>query len=107
MCGIVGIIDPSGAPIDRALLGRMTDRLTPRGPDGEGFWAAPGVGLGHRRLSVVDLTEAAAQPMTSRNGQIRLVFNGEIYNHPELRAELTACGHTFTSRADSEVIVHG
>ncbi len=107
MCGIVGLIDPSGGPVDRDALARMTAALTPRGPDGEGFWHGPGVGLGHRRLAVIDLSHAADQPMGNEDGSVQVVFNGEIYNFADLRAELLGHGHTFKSRSDTEVIVHG
>jgi asparagine synthase (glutamine-hydrolysing) len=107
MCGIAGLIDPSGAPIDRAVLERMTRALAPRGPDAEGLWVAPGVGLGHRRLKIIDLSEAAAQPMGNEDGTVQVVYNGEIYNFADLRAELRARGHRFRSRSDTEVLVHG
>jgi asparagine synthase (glutamine-hydrolysing) len=107
VCGIAGLIDPSGAPVDRAILERMTRALTHRGPDSEGFFAAGGIGLGHRRLKVIDLSDAAAQPMANEDGTVRLVFNGEIYNFADLRAELLGRGHRFRSRSDSEVLVHG
>jgi asparagine synthase (glutamine-hydrolysing) len=107
MCGIAGLLDPSGAPVDKDLLLKMVATLAPRGPDGEGIWLAPGVGLGHRRLSVIDLSEAASQPMGSEDGLVQVVFNGEIYNFQELRDELCAAGYRFRSRSDTEVLVHG
>jgi len=107
MCGIAGLVDSSGAPVDGELLRRMTRALAPRGPDGEGFWTAGGVGLGHRRLKVIDLSEAADQPMGNEDGRIQVVFNGEIYNFAALRAELADRGHIFRSRSDTEVVVHG
>jgi asparagine synthase (glutamine-hydrolysing) len=107
MCGIAGLLDPTGAPVDRAVLAAMTGALSRRGPDGEGFWYGRGVGLGHRRLKVIDLSDAAAQPMSNEDGAVQVVFNGEIYNFPDLRAELQGHGHTFRSRSDTEVIVHG
>lgn len=85
----------------------MTRAVTSRGPDAAGFWMAPGVGLGHRRLKIIDLSEAAAQPMGNEDGSVQIVFNGEIYNFADLRAELLAHGHTFRSRSDTEAIVHG
>jgi len=87
MCGIAGFVGPG----DRPILKRMTDAIRHRGPDAEGHWVdeAAGVFLGHRRLSIVDLS-GGAQPMWTRNGRIGVVFNGEIYNHEELRAELRA-----------------
>ena len=107
MCGIAGIVDPTGAPVDRGALGRMVKALTPRGPDAEGVWTAPGVGLGHRRLKVIDLSEAAAQPMANDAGTVQVVFNGEIYNFQDLRAELIGAGYRFRSRSDTEVLIHG
>jgi len=85
----------------------MTRALAPRGPDGEGFWAAPGVGLGHRRLSVIDLSAAGTQPMGGEDDAVQVTFNGEIYNFGPLCDELTAAGHRFRSRSDTEVLVHG
>jgi len=89
MCGF-GV--ECGAP-DRAVLERMGDALAPRGPDGHGLWIDGRVGMVHRRLAVIDLSEAGAQPM--RDGELTIVFNGCIYNHHELRAELRALGHSF------------
>ena len=107
MCGIAGLVDPTGGPIDPDWIVRMTRTLAPRGPDGEGFWRAPGVALGHRRLAVIDLTHAAAQPLGNEDGSVQVVFNGEIYNFRELRAELQGSGHVFRSSGDTEVLVHG
>jgi asparagine synthase (glutamine-hydrolysing) len=107
MCGIAGLIDPTWASLDPAWIADMTSALTPRGPDGEGFWRAPGVALGHRRLAVIDLTDAAAQPLGNEDGSVQVVFNGEIYNFAELRAELAGHGHVFRSHGDTEVLVHG
>ena len=106
MCGIAGIVerDPT-RPVDPAQLGRMVDTLRHRGPDDEGQLTQPGVGLGIRRLSIIDV-DGGAQPFTSEDGAIQLVANGEIYNHVALRDELTAKGHRFRSRSDVEVIVH-
>jgi asparagine synthase (glutamine-hydrolysing) len=107
VCGIAGLVDPSGAAVDRAVLAAMTGALFRRGPDGDGFWYGRGVGLGHRRLRVIDLSEAARQPMGNEDGAIQVVFNGEIYNFADLRAELLGHGHIFKSKSDTEVIVHG
>ena len=107
MCGIVGVFDTSGAPVPAVTLKRMTDQVPHRGPDGEGQYCFGPVGLGHRRLAIIDLTEAAHEPMSNEDGSVILVFNGEIYNFQELRVELQAMGHTFQSQSDSEVIVHG
>jgi asparagine synthase (glutamine-hydrolysing) len=106
MCGLCGVAwaDPA-RPVERALLQRMADTLRHRGPDGEGFHAAPGVGLGFRRLSIIDL-ETGDQPIANEDGSVVVVANGEIYNFAELRTELEAAGHRFRTRSDVEVIVH-
>ena len=82
MCGICGIYDLKGHPIDGELLKRMADIIKHRGPDGEGFYANANVGLGHRRLSIIDL-EGGSQPISNENGTIYIIFNGEIYNFIE------------------------
>jgi asparagine synthase (glutamine-hydrolysing) len=107
MCGIAGVFNLDGQPVATGLLKRMTDAIAHRGPDGEGHYTDGGVGLGHRRLSIIDLSEAARQPMPNENGDIVLIYNGEIYNFQALRAELEAKGHRFRSATDSEVIIHG
>jgi asparagine synthase (glutamine-hydrolysing) len=106
MCGIVGIVcsDPRH-PVDQGLLGRMTGVIRHRGPDADGFHVGPGVGLGHRRLSIIDLS-TGDQPIYNETGSIAIVFNGEIYNFAELARELEAAGHTFATRSDTETIVH-
>jgi asparagine synthase (glutamine-hydrolysing) len=110
MCGIAGFYGYSGtsAGLSAELLDAMTAILAHRGPDGEGTWLCPedGVGLGNCRLAIVDRSAAGAQPMSNADGTVRITFNGEIYNHRLLRAELEARGHTFRSRADTEAIVH-
>jgi asparagine synthase (glutamine-hydrolysing) len=106
MCGISGFATPDpNAAIDRQLLENMTDLLTHRGPDGSGFLVGPGVGLGMRRLSIVDL-ETGDQPIGSEDGRIQVVCNGEIYNSPELIKELKSRGHRLKGHSDVEVIVH-
>jgi asparagine synthase (glutamine-hydrolysing) len=105
MCGICGVIRPSGGPVDPAGVRRMLDALTHRGPDAWGVYEAPGVVAGIRRLRVIDLA-TGDQPIASEDGRVEVVFNGEIYNHPELRRELIARGHRFKTRADTEVLVH-
>ena len=106
MCGICGVVysDPAW-PVDRDMLRRMTDSLRHRGPDGEGFHVAPGVGLGVRRLSIIDL-ETGDQPISNEDDTVTVVGNGEIYNFQELRQDLAAAGHRFRTRSDIEVIVH-
>jgi asparagine synthase (glutamine-hydrolysing) len=91
--------------VDRDALERMGAVLAPRGPDGSGLWLGDGVGMVHQRLAVIDLSELGAQPM--RDGELTIVFNGCIYNHHELRAELRALGHSFASHSDTEVLLKG
>jgi len=106
MCGIVGIVDLAGTgTIDRELLHNMNESQFHRGPDGCGIHIEPGVGLGHRRLSIIDLS-AGAQPMFNEDGSVVVTFNGEIYNFPRLHDELQAAGHVFKTHSDTEVIVH-
>ncbi len=109
MCGISGIYrrKPEASPPDRDELGRIHAALAPRGPDGEGLWSSPDgrLLLAHRRLSILDLSPAGAQPMTSADGRFTIVFNGEIYNFRELAAELVERGVRLRSRSDTEVIL--
>ncbi len=105
MCGIAGIFHvESSKPVDPERVRRMTDAIAHRGPDGAGVWTAPGIGLGHRRLSIIDLG-GGAQPMLSEDESLVLSFNGEIYNFLELRKELEQLGHAFRTNSDSEVII--
>ena len=104
MCGIAGYLDGAG-PTGPGVLEAMTRTLVHRGPDGEGYYRGDGVGLGHRRLSIVDLT-GGAQPLGNEDGAIQVVFNGEIYNHLELRRDLEQRGHVLRTHADTEVLVH-
>lgn len=107
MCGLAGLFHPDDASIPApGDIRRMTDALAHRGPDGEGFHREAHLALGHRRLSIVDLA-GGVQPMTSEDGQVTVVFNGEIYNHGTLRPELEAAGHRFRTRSDTESILHG
>jgi asparagine synthase (glutamine-hydrolysing) len=106
VCGIVGIFDSRGErPIDRSLLTRMNDRHSHRGPDGSGLHLGPGIGLGHRRLSIIDLA-AGKQPLYNEDETVSVIYNGEIYNYQALAKELIEAGHTFRTRCDTEVIVH-
>src|SRR5262249_28790696 len=128
MCGIAGVLALNGSSIDPDILQRMNDLQLHRGPDGEGFllgWPEAGgfhhqflrnacgqgtstraqVGLGHRRLAIIDLSDLGLQPMTSGNRHTWIVFNGEIYNFQELRTELQARGHVFATRTDTEVLL--
>jgi asparagine synthase (glutamine-hydrolysing) len=105
MCGIAGIFHCGTVkPVDPARVGRMCDAIVHRGPDDSGVWTAPGVGLGFRRLAIIDLA-GSAQPMASADGRAMLVFNGEIYNFRELRRELTGLGAHFRTDGDGEVIL--
>ena len=107
MCGIAGLFHPGIAkPVDPQRVQAMCDAIAHRGPDGEGVWTAPGVGLGHRRLAIIDLV-TGDQPMLSQDERLALVFNGEIYNFHNLRRDLEACGHVFRTNSDTEVILYG
>lgn len=106
MCGIAGIFDlDERRDVDRGLLQRMNDVLAHRGPDGEGTFVAPGIGLAHRRLAIIDLS-GGAQPLFNEDRSVVIVFNGEIYNFQSLLRELVARGHRFRTQSDTEVIVH-
>jgi asparagine synthase (glutamine-hydrolysing) len=106
MCGIAGVVDTASTSSDvRAALGRMLDTLVHRGPDDSGIWQAEGIALGHRRLSIVDLSPHGRQPMISDSGRYVLVLNGEIYNHKDLRAELVRGGARFRGHSDTEVLL--
>lgn len=104
MCGIAGILRVDGAPAGADLLGAMTSAIAHRGPDGDGFFCDGSVGLGHRRLAIIDLA-TGDQPMATEDGSVVLVFNGEIYNFRELRRELEGRGATFRTTSDTEVIL--
>ncbi|HKG63523.1 MAG TPA: N-acetylglutaminylglutamine amidotransferase, partial [Solirubrobacteraceae bacterium] len=106
MCGF-GVELRRDAPPDRAALERMRDSLAPRGPDGEGVWLDGSAGMVHRRLAIIDLSELGAQPMRDDELGLAVVFNGCIYNHRELRAELERLGHSFSSTSDTEVVLRG
>ena len=106
MCGIAGQYCLDGKEPDTQLLSVMSERLAHRGPDGEGLHISGPVALAHRRLAIIDLSNEGLQPMTSENGTLWIVFNGEIYNFVELREELIAKGHRFHSKSDTEVILH-
>jgi len=105
MCGIAGILHLDGAPASAAHLERMTEAVAHRGPNGQGAWRDGPAGLGHRRLSVIDLSEAGRQPMATADGRYVLTYNGEVYNFLELRQQLQGLGWTFRSRTDSEVVL--
>jgi len=105
MCGIAGIVDFGGNPPTREIIARMTDLIRHRGPDDEGIAILGPAGLGHRRLAIIDLSPAGHQPMTLEDGGVHVVFNGEIYNFQEVKAELEASGVAFRTRSDTEVIL--
>jgi len=105
MCGIVSVLQREGRPVDQDLIRSMTRRLVHRGPDDEGTYFDGPVGLGFRRLAILDLTPSGHQPMVSADGRAVLVFNGEIFNYIELRDELRTLGHTFRSTGDAEVLL--
>ncbi|MCC6534000.1 MAG: asparagine synthase (glutamine-hydrolyzing) [Burkholderiales bacterium] len=105
MCGIAGILNRKDEPISPIAVKRMTDAIAHRGPDGQGLYIDGPIGLGHRRLAIIDLSPAAHQPMSTEDGRYVLSYNGEVYNFQELRIELEALGHQFKSRTDSEVVL--
>ena len=107
MCGFCGVALPAGSsrPLDRNLIERMNRTIAHRGPDGDGVYVQPGIGLGHRRLSIVD-PKLGAQPMSVRNGEVQMVYNGEVYNHPTLMPELQAAGVQYRTHCDTETILH-
>jgi asparagine synthase (glutamine-hydrolysing) len=107
VCGISGIYRKPGKEVSYELLKKMTDVLAHRGPDGEGQFVRDNIGFGHRRLSIIDLSDAGKQPMHSADGNITITYNGEIYNFKELRLELERLGHHFRSKTDTEVIIAG
>ncbi len=106
MCGIAGIFNLNKEPVSHVLLREMTDAIAHRGPDGEGFYIDSFVGLGHRRLAILDLTPLGHQPMLTEDGQYVLTYNGQIFNFRELRVELQSFGYRFKSRSDSEVVLY-
>jgi asparagine synthase (glutamine-hydrolysing) len=107
MCGICGIIDfDYELNVSQHNMDRMVNKLAHRGPDASGLWISGRVGLGHTRLSIIDLSKAANQPMSNEDGSIWITYNGEVYNFQELRNELEAKGHRFKSKSDTEVIIH-
>jgi|SRR5581483_6811725 len=105
MCGICGVFDQKGVPVPSRLIEEMTKTLEHRGPDGVGYFVSGQIGLGHRRLSIIDVG-GGAQPITNENNTLQVIFNGEIYNFVELREKLLGYGHVFKTRSDTEVIVH-
>lgn len=106
MCGITGLIHLTGEPVSPVILKKMTDAIAHRGPDGEGQWIEGNVGIGHRRLAIIDLSPAGHQPMITGDHRYVLSYNGEIYNYREIRTELQALGYWFRSQTDSEVVLN-
>jgi asparagine synthase (glutamine-hydrolysing) len=104
MCGVSGIVDKRGGAVDRVAIERLTDPIAHRGPDGSGYYFGRNLAFGHRRLSIIDLSEQGRQPM-SYGGRYWITYNGEIYNYLEIRAELAGLGHAFSSATDTEVIL--
>lgn len=105
MCGVAGFINFNNEPASPVLLQKMTDSIAHRGPDGEGQWIEGAVAIGHRRLSIIDLSPAGRQPMQTSDGRFILSYNGEIYNFKQLRVQLEAIGTQFHSQTDSEVVL--
>ncbi|MDA0851601.1 MAG: asparagine synthase (glutamine-hydrolyzing) [Proteobacteria bacterium] len=106
MCGFAGLVRFDQKPINKDHLVQMTNAIKHRGPDGEGFWSGGNVGLGHRRLSIIDLSDAGIQPMECCDSRFVLAYNGEIYNYREIRKELMKLGYSFKSSTDSEVVLY-
>ena len=106
MCGVAGLIHLNGEPVSPVILKKMTNAIAHRGPDGEGQWIEGNVGIGHRRLAIIDLSPAGHQPMITGDQRYVLSYNGEIYNYRELRTELEALGYWFRSQTDSEVVLY-
>ncbi len=106
MCGICGILNLSGESVSSAILKNMTDEISHRGPDGEGVYIDKYIGLGHRRLAIIDLSSAGHQPMITPDDHYIITYNGEIYNFKELRVKLESLGHQFHSKTDSEVVLN-
>ncbi|HCL76891.1 MAG TPA: N-acetylglutaminylglutamine amidotransferase, partial [Pseudomonas sp.] len=107
MCGIAGEFRFDDRPADLRAIERITQHLTARGPDASGFHSAGPMAMGHRRLKIMDLCEASGQPMIDPTLGLSMVFNGAIYNYPELRAELEGLGYSFFSQGDTEVLLKG
>lgn len=105
MCGIAGFVDARAGRDSLPVLERMTQAIAHRGPDDSGYFTAPGAALGHRRLSIVDLSRGH-QPMSNEDGSLTIIYNGEIFNHAELRPELERAGHVYRTRSDTETILH-
>ena len=111
MCGIAGIVDPKSREkkINAGTLKKMSDVITHRGPDSDGLWISQNyeAGFSFRRLAIIDLSESGNQPMSTRDGRFTIVFNGEVYNHSQIREELISKGYNYRSGTDTETILYG
>src|SRR3990172_9125112 len=105
MCGICGELS-FDLPVDPMVLGGMMNSLAHRGPDDEGLYCEGRIGLGHRRLSIIDLSASGRQPFWTDDRSMAIVFNGEVYNYGEIRPDLEACGYQFRSTSDTEVVLN-
>ncbi|MCX6165218.1 MAG: asparagine synthase (glutamine-hydrolyzing) [Ignavibacteriae bacterium] len=105
MCGITGILNINGEPVSISILKKMTEIISHRGPDAEGFWVDSYIGFGHRRLSIIDISSLGNQPMQTEDGRYIITYNGEIYNYVNLRVELESKGYNFFSKTDTEVVL--
>ena len=106
MCGIAGEVSFDGAIVDPVVIQHMIDDIAHRGPDDEGIYCKNNIGLGHRRLSIIDLSPMGHQPMWANDNSMAIVFNGEVYNHCEIRLDLETLGYQFTSESDTEVVIN-
>jgi len=106
MCGICGQLNFNGKSIQKDVIKRMCRKMAHRGPDDEGYYIRGSVGLGHRRLAIIDLSPAGHQPMSNQDRTVWIVYNGEVYNFPKLRKELESKGYRFRSNTDTEVILY-
>lgn len=107
MCGIAGVVHFNNKPVEAAVIKKMTDSIAHRGPDGEGLWINQkgNMGLGHRRLAIIDLSDGGRQPMHFADGRYTIIYNGEIYNYIELREQLKSQGYKFHTESDTEVLL--
>lgn len=106
MCGICGVLRLDNQSVPANTIESMSATISHRGPDGDGVWVDGSIGLGHRRLAILDLTPSGHQPMGNETGDVVIVYNGELYNHPDLRLELETAGHHYHSRTDTETVIH-
>ena len=105
MCGLTGVMNLDRGPVSPQVVLRMARAIAHRGPDGEGVWTGEGIGFGHRRLAIISPGPEGSQPMLSQDGRYALIYNGELYNFRELRAQLQAQGRRFHTKTDTEVIL--